>query len=121
MAPGDLRRGLFDRLAPIYEMGSASSRVPAMEGIRGVAVTLVFFVHYYQLFGKALPEGHPTREAMRWFGSMGHAGVDLFFLLSGYLIYSVDEDKHDDEGRERPERIKSTDKTSYDLTFTVER
>lgn len=42
-------------------------------------------------------------------------------LSVGYLIYSVDTDGHDDGGRERPERSKSTDKISYDLTFFVER
>jgi hypothetical protein len=42
-------------------------------------------------------------------------------LPKGYVIYSVDADRHDDNGRERPERKKSTDKSSYDLTFTVER
>jgi len=39
----------------------------------------------------------------------------------GYVIYSVDSDGQDDGGREKPERKKSTDRTSYDLTFTVER
>jgi hypothetical protein len=42
-------------------------------------------------------------------------------LDRGYVIYSVDADGHDDGGREPPEHRKFTDKTSYDLTFTVER
>ena len=42
-------------------------------------------------------------------------------LAKGYVIYSVDSASHDDGGREGPERKKSTDKTSYDITFTVER
>jgi hypothetical protein len=42
-------------------------------------------------------------------------------LEKGYVIYSVDRDRRDDGGKERPARVKSTDKTSYDLTFTVER
>jgi hypothetical protein len=41
-------------------------------------------------------------------------------LARGYVIYSVDADGHDDGGREPPEYKKSTDKTSYDLTFIVE-
>jgi hypothetical protein len=41
-------------------------------------------------------------------------------LAKGYVIYSVDVDGHDDGGREPPERKKSTDKASYDLTFIVE-
>ena len=38
----------------------------------------------------------------------------------GYVVYSVDADGHDDGGREAPERRKSTDQASYDLTFIVE-
>ncbi len=42
-------------------------------------------------------------------------------LDRGYVIYSVGADGHDDRGREPPEHRKLSDKTSYDLTFTVER
>ncbi|HLH56996.1 MAG TPA: hypothetical protein VKY92_25675 [Verrucomicrobiae bacterium] len=42
-------------------------------------------------------------------------------LSSGYVIYSVDSDGHDDGGLEPPERKKATDKDSYDITFIVER
>jgi hypothetical protein len=42
-------------------------------------------------------------------------------LPKGYVIYSVDVDGKDDGGREKPERKKPTDKTTYDITFTVER
>ena len=39
----------------------------------------------------------------------------------GYVIYSVGEDGEDNGGRERPADAKSSDKTPYDITFTVER
>jgi hypothetical protein len=42
-------------------------------------------------------------------------------LVTGYALYSIDSDGQDDGGRERPERVKSKDKISYDLTFVVER
>ena len=42
-------------------------------------------------------------------------------LARGYMIYSVDADGHDDGGREPPEHKKGSDKTSYDLTFIVQR
>jgi hypothetical protein len=42
-------------------------------------------------------------------------------IPKGYVVYSVDRDGHDDGGREPPPRKKTTDRTSYDLTFTVER
>ncbi|MEI9866553.1 MAG: hypothetical protein WDN00_18765 [Limisphaerales bacterium] len=42
-------------------------------------------------------------------------------LTKGYVIYSIGRDDHDNNGRERPANIKSSDKTEYDITFTVER
>jgi hypothetical protein len=42
-------------------------------------------------------------------------------LNKGCIIYSIDSDGHDDGGHEGPDRRKSTDTNSYDITFTVER
>ena len=42
-------------------------------------------------------------------------------LEKGYVVYSVGPDGQDNGGRERPPDAKSTDKTPYDITFTVER
>jgi len=42
-------------------------------------------------------------------------------LPRGYMIYSLDRDGRDDGGKEKPANRKSTDKSSYDITFTVER
>jgi hypothetical protein len=42
-------------------------------------------------------------------------------LAKGYVVYSVGSDGHDDGGREKPADWKSSDKTTYDITFTVER
>lgn len=50
-------------------------------------------------------------------------GQPLRFKLleKGYSIYSVGKDGEDNGGRERPADAKSSDKTPYDITFTVER
>jgi len=50
-------------------------------------------------------------------------GAPLRYRLldSGYVIYSIDADGHDDGGREAPEHRKSNDSTSYDITFIVSR
>jgi hypothetical protein len=42
-------------------------------------------------------------------------------LAKGYVIYSIGADGHDDGGREKPADWKPGDKTTYDITFTVER
>ena len=42
-------------------------------------------------------------------------------LAKGYSIYSIGSDGQDNVGRTRPADAKPSDKTPYDLTFTVER
>lgn len=85
---GNARRSSPNALVRWFEPGGAQSdRVLPMEGLRGLAVLLVFFVHYgSQLdhaFGPTLP---PLGAALQ---RLGHAGVDLFFVLSGFLIYRM--------------------------------
>lgn len=56
-----------------------------MEGLRGLAVFLVFLVHYNSLVSPYISE--PIVTIARFVSDFGHLGVDLFFVLSGYLIY----------------------------------
>lgn len=50
-------------------------------------------------------------------------GAPLRYLrpATGYVLYSVGDDRQDDGGRERPKNKNSSDKSSYDLTFIVTR
>ena len=57
----------------------------SMEGLRGIAVFLVFWVHYSSLIEPWLMSNAITHA--HFIHSFGHLGVDLFFVLSGYLIY----------------------------------
>lgn len=59
----------------------------SMEGLRGIAVFLVFLVHYSALV-KPWVAGESTFLANLIHG-LGNIGVDLFFVLSGYLIYGT--------------------------------
>jgi len=52
---------------------------PALDGIRGIAVLLVAFWHY--------PDAILDRK-LEWMKA-GHLGVDLFFVLSGFLITAL--------------------------------
>ncbi len=66
-----------------------NARLLPMEGLRGVAVTLVFLQHYTmqsQLIG--LSPG-PAAAVAAAFATYGNLGVELFFVLSGYLIYGA--------------------------------
>jgi exopolysaccharide production protein ExoZ len=68
--------------------GGSSHNLQPMEGLRGLAVGLVFWVHYVAL---ATPWVHQAGllEILVPLKAMGSAGVDLFFVLSGYLIYGA--------------------------------
>ena len=53
-------------------------RLAGLDTLRALAIALVF-MHHYQVF----VSGQPT---FGWAGTLGWVGVDLFFVLSGYLI-----------------------------------
>jgi peptidoglycan/LPS O-acetylase OafA/YrhL len=53
-------------------------RIHGLDTLRALAVSLVV-LHHYTLFVSDAP-------TFGWVGTMGWAGVDLFFALSGYLI-----------------------------------
>jgi peptidoglycan/LPS O-acetylase OafA/YrhL len=57
------------------QAASLSSRIPELDGIRAIAIALVIGCHYQAFAGSfhGLPE-------------FGWAGVEIFFVLSGYLI-----------------------------------
>ena len=59
-----------------------------MEGLRGFAVFLVFLVHYVTLSAPWVDSASVTAAVAGILRNVGNAGVDLFFVLSGYLIYS---------------------------------
>ena len=57
--------------------------------MRGFAALLVFFVHFNQAFGGRLPAGSLLRSTIEAAGAIGHTGVDIFFALSGFLMYGI--------------------------------
>jgi exopolysaccharide production protein ExoZ len=58
-----------------------------MEGLRGFAVFLVFLVHYMTLVQPWILQQTELLRISIAIHTIGNAGVDLFFVLSGYLIY----------------------------------
>jgi len=79
------------RSAPIVPP-KLSTRIPTLDGLRGLAVLIVLLGHFYNFAG-----GLATLEpAHRWLGALvgkvAHEvviGVDLFFVLSGFLITGI--------------------------------
>lgn len=71
--------------SPREDDGAALPRVPELDGLRAIAILLVLFSHFVWV-PKYWPEawrGSPFPD--EWL-SLGHGGVDLFFVLSGFLI-----------------------------------
>src|SRR5262249_40238820 len=76
------------RIQSLFEIQTGRSRLRPMEGMRGLSALLVFFVHYYALFGsRALPPA--LNHAFLFLATLGHCGVDVFFALSGFIIYGI--------------------------------
>jgi peptidoglycan/LPS O-acetylase OafA/YrhL len=58
----------------------SEKHIDSLDGFRGIAILLVFFFHY-------LPR-NPSNP-LSWMASLGWTGVDLFFVLSGFLITGI--------------------------------
>jgi len=73
-------------LAALWQPGPTNGRVGALDGVRAVAAAMVFFVHFDAAFGVPLRPA-PIAGLTAWAGLYGNFGVDLFFMLSGWLLY----------------------------------
>jgi peptidoglycan/LPS O-acetylase OafA/YrhL len=59
---------------------AVNGRLSGLDHLRAFAITYVFFYHYQSLF--------PHPDWLESLGDFGWTGVDLFFVLSGYLMGS---------------------------------
>jgi peptidoglycan/LPS O-acetylase OafA/YrhL len=64
--------------------GVGEGRIAFLDGLRGVAILLVILFHAFARWPEVVPYG--DRFAAFPIFQFGWAGVDLFFLISGYVI-----------------------------------
>jgi peptidoglycan/LPS O-acetylase OafA/YrhL len=67
--------------APAWQATASGSRVPALDGVRGLAILLVILFHHTLMRQETLFDRVYVNLAR-----LGWSGVDLFFVLSGFLI-----------------------------------
>jgi exopolysaccharide production protein ExoZ len=79
----------LDWLTQRFELsrGGGAHNVRPMEGLRGFAIFLVFLVHYATLVRSWIAGESALLVLASALQTIGSTGVDLFFVLSGYLIY----------------------------------
>src|SRR3984885_27503 len=62
-------------------------RIPELDGLRGLAIFLVLLCHYIYAWPYGTPHSWSSRIAT--LTEQGQTGVDLFFVLSGFLIGGI--------------------------------
>ena len=62
-------------------------RIPQLDGLRGVAIGLVLLHHFIYQFHAPMAE--PLATIVLSIANLGWSGVDLFFVLSGFLIGGI--------------------------------
>src|SRR5580704_9327883 len=61
-------------------------RIPELDGLRGIAILLVVSIHYFHDPDAKLPR---LLRYLQTLFALGWTGVDLFFILSGFLIGGI--------------------------------
>ena len=61
-----------------------TGRIPSLDGLRGIAASMVIATHYLNGI-----ERHRFGKVIQTYAVFGATGVDLFFVLSGFLLAGI--------------------------------
>jgi len=89
-------------------------RIPVLDGIRGIAVLSVMLFHFW--VSGVTPGTMLWERVYSGAAGMGWAGVDLFFVLSGFLITGI---LYDSRGSEHYYRVFYARRTVRIFHFTM--
>ncbi len=92
-APGIPMEGLIpaDKLAApaTHSTTALRSYIPALDGVRGLAILVVMGCHFVWIMNELSPPPDKISKIGIELMKTGRYGVDLFFVLSGFLITGI--------------------------------
>src|SRR5262245_28404602 len=74
------------RGADLIGLSRSRSFIPELESLRGIAVLLMFTFHVHGFVLYPFPSASSDVSVPMAFIRAGHTGVDLFFVLSAFLL-----------------------------------
>lgn len=86
---------LHDKIAPKALGGPEERRIAQLDGWRGISILLVVVGHLVNTRYSDFPVGHPTN----WTYQLSIVGVDIFFVISGFIITKLALRQHQEAGR----------------------
>jgi exopolysaccharide production protein ExoZ len=77
----------MQRLFKLYGLTPDTKRVGSVEGLRGIAMTLIFFGHFETLFRHYLLPASLSSSVVDVVATIAHRAVSFFLVITGYFIY----------------------------------